>query len=267
MLISVIMGIYNMKNVTFAKKALDSIFNQSFENFELIICNDGSTNVEYTEIIEYALLDSRVKVISNEKNMGLAYSLNECLKIAKGEYVARMDIDDEISLERFRTQVNFAKNNPQYDIIGTNATLMDEYEVWGSLVMPLIPNEKDFLRNSPFIHASTLIRKEKLVEVGGYRIAKETRRAEDFDLWMRMYAVGCVGYNIQELLYFIREDKNAYSRRKYIYRIDEAKVRYKGYKKLGILKLTTIKYVMRPLIVGLIPNFIMKKIRKNRKGK
>lgn len=264
MLVSVIMGIYNMKNIEHAIIALDSVFKQTYKNIEIIICNDGSNNLEYQEIERYAISDNRVVIISNLVNKGLAFSLNHALKYAKGELIARMDIDDYISLDRIEKQVDFIKENPDFDIVGTNAHLIDEEGVWGELNMPTFPTKNDFLINSPFIHASTIIRKNKLIEIGGYRVANETRRAEDFDLWMRLYANGSKGYNIQEKLYYIREDKQAYSRRKYRFRIDESIVRYKGYKLLDIFTPGKTVYVLRPLIVGLLPNFLIKKIRKKR---
>lgn len=264
MLVSVIMGVFNPPSSEMAMTAINSILNQSFENFELIICDDGSNNGVLSEIKSLVLKDHRVKVIENKANKGLHYSLNRAVEISKGKYIARMDIDDISHVDRLKIQVDFLENNAQFDMVGTNAELFDENGVWSNVKVPASPTLKDFYNNSPFIHASMLIRKDKLNKVNGYRVSKETRRAEDYDLWMRMYAAGLRGYNIQEYLYLIREDDHAYLRRKFRYRVDEMKVRYMGYKELGILLPIGIVYVIKPIVVGLLPTSLIRFIRKRR---
>ena len=104
-----------------------------------------------------------------------------------------------------------------------------------------------------------------LENVNNYRVSKETRRVEDYDLWMRLYKYGYKIYNIQEELYSFREDEKCLKRRKYKYRIDEVKVRYYGFKSLGLFPKGYL-YVLKPLIVGLIPynitKFLKNKFRK-----
>lgn len=102
------------------------------------------------------------------------------------------------------------------------------------------------------MHATVMYRKQSLLHVNKYRVARETKRSEDYELFMRMYSKGLKAANIQENLYFVREDKNAYNRRKYRYRIYEAIVRYKGFKSLDLLPHGLI-YVIKPLLVGLMP--------------
>lgn len=263
--ISVIMGIYNMhKNKTIAKEAIDSILNQSYKNFEFIICDDGSTDNTYDLVESLTLHDPRVKIIKNKKNQGLAYSLNECLKISTGEYIARMDADDMSHLNRFEKQVTFLDNHLEYAIVGSDVILFDGTENWGYRKMPTEPLRKDFLFRIPFMHPTILIRRTVLEELNGYNIDKETLRCEDYDLFMRMYGLNYIGYNLNEGLFKVRENPEAYKRRKYKYRIDEAKVRYKGYKMLGLGTIGTI-YSLKPLIVGLIPSNILAYLRNENK--
>ena len=81
--VSVIMGVYNCKNEELLRKSVDSIINQTYKNWEFIICNDGSTNNTLEMLNDIAKKDSRIKIISYSKNKGLNYALNTCLKEAK----------------------------------------------------------------------------------------------------------------------------------------------------------------------------------------
>ena len=258
--VSVIMGIYNTNNKVMVKKAIDSIINQSFSDFEFIICDDGSSDNTYEIVKEIISSDKRCILIKNNRNMGLAYSLNNCLKITKGEYIARMDADDISMLDRFEKQVKFLDNNPQYAIVGGNAELFNEKGTYSERVMKEYPTKEDLLFGTIFIHPSIMMRKDVLLKLNGYRAVKETSRCEDYDLWLRLYTYGYKGYNIQENIYKFREDINAFKRRKYKYRIDEAKVRYKGFKNLKLFPKGYI-YVIKPLIVGLIPQKVLSILR------
>lgn len=261
-LVSVIMGTYNCKNKKMLIQSVDSILTQTFCDFEFIICDDGSTDdtAQYLQQIEK--MDSRVVVIYNRQNRGLASALNTCIEKSKGQYIARQD-DDDISYKwRLERQVNFIKKHSEYSIVGALADVYDENGIWGEYKVQEQPSKKDFLWNSPFIHPVVLIRKEALINVGKYRISKETRRCEDYDLFMRMYSQGYIGYNIQEKLYKYRIEESKKKYRPMKYRLDEMKVRAKGFHmmKLGI---ASYPYIIKPVIIGLIPQEIFKKIRRN----
>lgn len=260
--VSIIMGVYNCKNYKLLDKSIRSILNQTFSDFEFLICNDGSTNDTLEHLKKIELEDSRIKVLSYEKNRGLNYALNTCLKEAKGKYIARQDDDDISKPQRLEKEYRFLENNDKYSIVGTLADVFDDDGIWGKYDNPQKPTKRDFYWNSPFIHPTVMIRKEAYDAVGGYRIAKETRRCEDIDLFMRMYAMGYEGYNIQECLYLYRMVNTPDEKyRPMKYRIDEAIVKYKGYKAMGNL-LCGIPYVFKPLIVGMIPQKILYNIKK-----
>lgn len=260
--ISVIMGVYNCKNYEILKASVMSIVSQTYKDWEFIICDDGSTNNTMGMLSEIAKIDERIKIIGYKENKGLANALNTCIQEAMGEYIARQD-DDDVSLpDRFEKQIAFLKNNNEYSMVGTLANVFDENGIWGKYKLDELVTQKSFLWNSPFLHPSLIIKKKDIVKVGGYRIAKETRRCEDYDLWMRMYAQGMKGYNLQEVLfnYRIVNDPNK-KYRPIKYRIDEAIVRFKGYKAMGIL-LKGFPYIFKPIVIGMIPQFIFSKIRK-----
>lgn len=260
--VSIIMGVYNCKRPDLLDKSIRSIIGQTYTDWEFIICNDGSTDGKTLELLKsYEVLDERIKVLSYDQNHGLAYALNECLREAGGKYIARQDDDDESKLVRLQRLVEFADSHPEYAIVGSIADVTDDAGVWGEYPLEEMPMKKSFYWNSPFAHPTVLMRREVLEAVGGYRISKETNRHEDYDLFMRMYAAGYKGYNIQEKLYEYRIVNGNKKYRPMKDRVNEAAVRFKGFKSLGILG-GGIAYVIKPVIIGLIPQRIFKKIKK-----
>lgn len=261
-LVSVIMSVFNTEERAL-RQAIDCVLSQSLEDFELIIVDDGSTNSAFDIISEIAAKDQRVTVIRHELNMKAAYARNRCISVSRSHYVAIMDSDDYCARDRLRTQMAFLDLHPQIDFVGTAAWLFDEHGVWGRRTCPPSPLARDFLFVLPFVHASLMFRKDALEAVGNYRSTRVTRRTEDYDLLMRMYAHGSKGANLSEPLYSVREDREALRRRKYAYRIDEAWIRYQGFRTLGLLP-RGIPYVIKPLVVGVIPAWALSRLKDRR---
>lgn len=259
--ISVIMSAYNC--ATTIREAVKSVISQTYTNWELILCDDGSSDDTYAVVKEIKCTNQRIILIRNSKNRGLSYSLNRCLKHASGEYIARMDGDDICSPTRFEKEVNVLDKNPQIAIVSTGMEFFDSSGVWGVIHNPKVVRKKDFILGSPFCHAAAMIRKSALDGVGGYSIAKRCERVEDYDLWVRMYEAGYKGVNLYEALYQMRDDRNAYSRRKMKYRINEAYIKIKAIKSF---KLPLIAYVaaLRPILVGLMPEPVYNFFHKSR---
>lgn len=262
MKISVLMGLYNTRNKEILEKSLKSILNQTYKNFELIICDDGSTNDCFKWAKDICNNDTRVIFIENSSNRGLAYTLNRCLNEAHGEYIARMDDDDESHLDRFEKQVKFLDNNPEYDIVGSNMNLFNDNGIWGKRKYKEIPQAKDFLYRVAVAHPTIMCRAEALKRVNGYRDIPQTLRVEDYDLFMRMFAKGSKIYNFQEPIFNYREDANGAKKKKYRFRFNEMWVRFNGFKELKILNLKTFLFVIKPLIAGLIPQKTIKTFQK-----
>lgn len=264
-LISVVMGIYNIESKKVLKQAIDSILNQTYKNIEFIIVDDGSTNDTYKWAKELTENDTRVKIIKNEKNLGLTKTLNIGLKATTGKYIARMDGDDYCSLDRLEKQHNFLKKHEEYGLVSSNMYNFDEKGIWGERINNEIITKKDFLFTSPIPHPTILTYKKCFDVVNGYRESKDTDRNEDYDLFMRMFAKGIKMYTMQEKLYYYREDKNCYRKRKYRYRFCELIVRARGFKELKLYP-KAFPYVVKPLIVGLIPQKVLRNIRKKQRG-
>lgn len=259
--ISIIAGAYNGNRNHMIEAAIDSVIKQSFTEWEFIICDDASTDGTLEIVKEYEKKDSRIIVIENQKNKGLAYSLNHCLEYAKGEYIARMDLDDISDEKRLEKQYKALVQASNYGFCGTCADFFNDNGKWGERKMEEFPQKDNFLFTSPFIHASILAHRE-LYEKIKYQTGRAYRRCEDYDLFFRWYAAGFNGFNMQSNLYYVRLDNAAYARRKYKERFFEAYVRAKGFYSLHLLP-RGIPYIVKPLIVGLLPQKLLNYLRKD----
>ena len=257
--ISVLMGIYNCEDTLVS--AVRSIQSQTYENWELILCDDGSADGTFALAEQLAKKDGRIVLLKNERNLGLNKTLNRCLATATGDFIARMDGDDESLLHRFETQIGFLHAHPEFQMVSSPMILFDETGEWGHTTVPENPKGADIVAGTAINHAPVMLRKSALETVGGYSEEEFTRRVEDVDLWIRMYAAGFRCHNIQQPLYRMRNDRNALNRRKYRYRIHSVRVRLRGCKLLGLGPISYLKAI-RPMINGLVPAKLRQMIRK-----
>lgn len=251
--ISVIMGVYNQWDREALHDAVKSILHQTFPDFEFIIYDDGSDPKAAGYIRELGEMDPRIVTIGKDENHGLAFSLNACIDRAKGTYIARMDADDVALPERFAVQYEFLEMHKEYAWCGCNAELFDETGVWGSRKMPEIPDDKDYLPFSPFIHPTVMYRRKLFEKNDGYQVSAETLRCEDYEIFMRLHQAGYKGYNIQSFLFRYREDNASFRKRKFRYRVNETKLRYRNFAAMHMLFPAGWIYVIRPVIGGLLP--------------
>lgn len=261
-MISVIMGVFNQWDEEELQASVNSILHQTYGNFEFIIWDDGSHPDAARLLQELPAKDERIVLAGKEENRGLAYSLNECIRLAKGKYIARMDADDIALPMRFEKQVEFLETHPQFGWCGTNTLLFDENGIWGSRSMPEIPTMKDYFHYSPYVHPSVMFRAELFDENLGYLDSQETLRCEDYEIFMNLIQRGQKGYNLQEPLFSYRETRESYKKRKAKFRINEARIRYRNYKKMGKLFPVGWIYVCRPLLAILVPSGIIGLVRR-----
>ncbi len=178
--ISVLMPVYNAEK--FLKDSILSILNQTYQNFEFLIIDDGSTDNSLEVIKKFK--DKRIVLLENKKNKGIVYSLNKGLKIAKGKYLARMDADDIAYPERLQNQYDFMENNPQIDVLGS------DYKCFGnSNSVVKMPQKHEEIVASMFFHNSiahptVFLRLKKIKE---FNIFYENTYlyVEDYELWTR----------------------------------------------------------------------------------
>jgi len=181
--ISVVMPVYNGEK--YFIEAIVSILDQTFKDFEFIIINDGSVDRSLDILKEFQKQDKRVKIISRE-NKGVIYSLNEGVKMAQGEYIARMDADDVSDPERLSKQLKYAQEN-DLAVCGTWAEGIDDkgQRLKDMNYPPSLDKIKSYtLIHNPFIHPSVMFRKDIFEKVGGYK--KFFKHIEDYELWTRI---------------------------------------------------------------------------------
>lgn len=211
MKISVVMSVYNGEK--YLHEAINSILNQTLSDFEFIIINDGSTDNSLNIIEEYEKKDNRIRIIDRE-NRGLSCSLNEGIKIARSELIARMDADDISKENRLEVQVDYLDKNKEIGLVGTWVKLIDENGcVKGVKKEPIDPEEiiDKILTYSCFNHGSVIFQKSIFEKAGKYSNAfPENPPNEDFALWNRMLQIAS-GANISQYLYKLRQHSSSVS--------------------------------------------------------
>lgn len=258
------MGVYNPHNNNQLEAAVNSILNQTFTDYEFIIYDDGS-NEETRDLIKgMESIDSRIRVIRCSVNHGLAFSLNQCIDVAKGKYLARMDADDISLPMRLEKEYYFLENHPQYDWVGCNAIIFNSHQIIGKRRMAAEPNQYNFLPFSPYIHPTVMFRRELFEQGNKYCISEETLRCEDYELFMRLYQQGYKGYNLQEALYLYREGPESYQRRSLKSRWSEMKIRRINFRKMNLPFEKQWIYMLRPLITMFIPCQFIIQYKKHR---
>ncbi|MEQ9411992.1 MAG: glycosyltransferase family A protein [Fuerstiella sp.] len=208
--VSFVTSVYN--DAEFVAESLDSILQQSFTDFEVIVVNDGSTDGSPAILRQYADQDSRVRLIDQE-NQGLTRALIRGCGAATGAYIARQDADDWSHPDRVQKQLQAFRSNADLVFVGCWAEGMTkEGKVLERVERPCAPavatRELRFRRQGPPAHGSVMFRRDIYNQVGGYR--PEFYFSQDSDLWLRMAEVGPITY-LPEVLYRYRRDAGSLS--------------------------------------------------------
>ena len=211
--VSVVISAYNAER--YLGEAFDSILDQTFRDFEVIVVDDGSKDATKAMLNRIAARDPRVRVISRP-NKGLTVSLNEALAAARAPLIARMDADDVCLPQRFQTQVDFLANYPEVVVVGAAVELIDPFGVHiGVMNNPTdhAAIDAELLKGSggAIVHPASMMRTEILRNAGGYR--EQFNNSEDLDLWLRLAEVGRVA-NLPDVLLKYRRDLGSVSHTK-----------------------------------------------------
>lgn len=202
-IVSVIMPVYNSER--YLSQAIQSILDQTYQNFELIIIDDGSDDSSWKIVTSFQEKDSRIRGIRQLENQGVAATSNHGLDLATGKYIARMDSDDISLPNRLAKQVSFLESHLDIGIVGGRMMFMDET---GKLLgaFPIIQGSLNiywnFMFESPFNNTTVMFRKS-LVERYKLRYDPSTLYGEDYDLWCRFLPV-TRGENLASILLFCR---------------------------------------------------------------
>lgn len=191
-LVTIAIPFYNSEK--YLAYAIQSVINQTYQNWELLLMDDGGRDGSMSLAREFASHDARIRIVSDGENRGLAYRLNESIAMAKGEIYVRMDDDDIMVCDRIETQVTYLLTHPNVDVVGSSAMIIDDR----SHIMSSA-NMKD--TNDGFMHPTVCARTEWFRR-NPYNIA--FRRCQDKELWLRT-ANTCQFYNIERPLLFYRE--------------------------------------------------------------
>lgn len=261
-LISVLMGVYYRRPHTeLLERSVASVLEQTHLRLELLICDDGSAPEASAYLEEVARREPRVRLIRRGTLFSLPAKLNACLAEARGDYIARMDDDDYSHPERFAAQLQYLEEHPDTAFVGCNVRLWRDGVV-GERHLPEYPEVRDFYFVQPYIHPALLFRKEVLAAVGGYSEDPCCTLCEDYDLLLRLYAAGYRGCNLQVCLLDYTVPVTAKGNRKMRHRWNEAVTRFRRFRELGVLP-AALPYVVKPLAVGLIPEPILRKLKKS----
>lgn len=250
--VSVILSVYNQEK--FLEESFKSILEQSFSGFEFLIIDDASSDRSLSIIKQFAGKDKRIKIIINQKRLGLTKSLNIGLRKAQGEYIARMDGDDIALPDRLEKQIRFLDSRPQTALIGSWAILIDKKG--RKLKVKKTPASfreisRLILKENPFIHPTIMFRKKILEDIGLYN--ENYSYAQDYELILRILKK-YKGENIPlPLLLYRVGGLNSISVKKIKQQEKFAlKARFNALSKFGY-PLKNSFYLIKPLLSFLVP--------------
>lgn len=203
-LISVVLPVYNCKE--YIRDSVQSILQQTYKNFELIIVDDGSEDGTLDILNNFK--DKRIRLYKNKYNRGLIYSLNKALNKSKGQFIARMDADDICELNRLQKQINYLDKNKEISVVGSAVALIDNNNrVKRKYLYPLNDNliKWSMFFSCSVCHPSVMIRSHVVKKINGYSF--KAKFAEDYDLWFRLIKKKYKFSNLKDSLLKLRKHK------------------------------------------------------------
>ena len=251
-LVSVIIACYNAEH--YIDLCMKGLMAQTYQNFEILVCDDASTDNSFEILKKWEEKDNRITVLRNERNMYAPATRNKCLRVCHGDYCMIHDIDDISTPDRIEKQVAALKKEPDLGFVSGS---MSAFREKPSEVFQVLRNKKeyptkwDFLWNTPFFHPVSMFTRDCIMAVDGYRVAEETRRGQDYDMFMRMYAKGYRGKNLEEPLYYFRMDAANIKRRTFKARIGEYKIRKHGFTAMGVMPWAA-PFLLKPFVAHVV---------------
>lgn len=251
--LTVIMSTYNDEK--YLNDCLESLANQTYPDFVVKLADDGSKDRTLEILESWSKRDPRFQIaIRHKTNKGLTATLNELLRCADTEYVARMDADDIAMPDRFARQVAYLNRHREVSVVGSWAVDIDEQGRDGAMRRVPETHEsivKMMLKANPLIHPSVMFRKEDILRVGGYN--ERYRVVQDYALWFQCVKAGLRLGNIPEPLIRYRVNAGHAAKRGLKYRKVDAAVRWNGARAVGHGVLTAAAAATIPIVIGIIP--------------
>lgn len=203
-LVTVLFPIYN--GAQYLRLAIDSLLNQTYKNFEILIVDDGSTDDTAAIVLSYS--DMRIRMVKNEKNMGIVKTMNRGIQLAQGEFIARMDADDICKPDRFQKQVSYLLAHPEVSMVDTIMEIIDENGVSNNRTNSTVTKDEEIIKTMVRIncmgHSSIMMRKQDYLKYQYRNIFYE-----DDDVWLRLLNDNKKIHKIPERLLLYRVHKQS----------------------------------------------------------
>lgn len=236
-LVSIIIPVHNGE--LYISSLIEQILSNPYKNVELIIGNDGSKD-RTLELLNQYYENPKIKVFNSNQNIGAGALRNHLLKMANGDYIAMQDADDSFDESRFMKQVEFLNQNPEIDVVGTLASLVDKGETWGEISVPSQPTFLNWFKQNSLVHASIMFRKNVLLSNVLY--GNNMRFGEDYYFLTGLFLRGYNVANLNERLYAYHISRSELKSRakKYFFELLDSKIK--------IAKL--FPFYLRPFFIG-----------------
>ena len=223
--VTVLMPVYNAG--LYVYEAVESVLQQSYTDYELLIIDDGSSDDTLQKITMFD--DPRIRIVKNETNMGLVHTLNRGIQLAEGEFIARMDGDDICLPHRLERQINYMEQHPNVGMCGSHVQVIHSGEVWE---LPQDPNELKVLL---MFHCTSVMIRKNVLDDNELYYDLHYSHAEDYDLWVRLAEVTQLT-NIPEVLLMYRQHDTQVSKVHHAAQVHNAdRVRMRQLNSLGII--------------------------------
>ena len=245
--VSVITSVHNGE--LYLEKCIESILNQTFQDFEYIILNNGSTDHTHEILKKYT--DPRLRIIHQE-DLGLSRSLNKGVDLSNSDLIARLDVDDYSVPQRLDRQVTFMKQNPKVVLCGSRFQELLDEESFTQRVRFIETDEairKALCLFNPFAHSTVIFRKKIFPRAGGYNC--QLKYGQDYDLWLRMLGFGEAVILKEELVIVTISKESESNRNSRKSKLEGLRIRWDAFRKFGGNPREALYYFLKSL-TGLI---------------
>ncbi|WNC71285.1 glycosyltransferase [Thalassotalea psychrophila] len=264
-LIAVAMSVYKNDNPSFLIGSIESVLSQTYQNFIFFIVIDGPISKTLQDILDKYENEIKIEISINNKNEGLAFSLNKIINTiigsesTKPELLFRMDADDICAKDRFQKQVDFLVNNPEVSVLGSDCYEINENgKVIGKRLMPL--HHKKIIikmpRHCPMNHPTVALRLS--IFENGFRYRSELMNTQDYYLWIELAAAGYKFRNLPNKLLYFRRSNNFYQRRGMEKAINDHEARKLARESLNLNTSLNFIYAHTVFIIRRSPPFLIK---------
>ncbi len=249
--VTVLMSVYN--GMPYLKDAIDSILQQTFTDFKFLIFDDASTDGTSQVLVQYAQKDSRIQIVTNDRNYGLGTNLARGVEMAQTPWIARMDADDIAVPNRLELQLNYVRRHPDISVLGGYAIEIDRHgQIVGERKFPTSHQQiKKLVWTNPFSHGTVLLHRESMLKVGSY--SSKLAKRQDYELWFRCAKANLQFANLPTPLIYYRFTDNTLQRNDWKIALTHVAIGWQG---CWMIKASFFAYlaVTKQLVIGLLPS-------------